>query len=79
MLLAAMLAATLAGFNDYPAFIAPDSRIEAVLDHGPISELIIKCGRGTAILSYSKVDRAYCTPKLYCSRDLSEAVQRTCG
>ena len=75
-----LVAAAAAGsFVDYPAFLNPGSRIEAVLDRGPIAELIVKCPGGTGILSYSKVERLYCTPVRGCTPDLKKAINRTCG
>ena len=68
-----------AGLTDYPAFVRPEARIEAVIDRGPIQELIVKCGGGTAILSFSKVERLYCDPKLRCHKNLGVVVARTCG
>ena len=67
------------GLTDYPAFIQPNARVEAVIDRGHIQELIVKCGAGTAILSYSKVERLYCDPHLRCHPNLGVVVKRTCG
>ena len=67
------------GLTDYPVFRRPAARIEAVIDRGPIQELIVKCGGGTAILSYSKVEKLYCDPKLRCHRNLGVVVAQTCG
>ena len=66
------------GFIDYPAFVNLRSRVEAVIDRGPILELIVKCGPGTAIFSYSKVERLFCTPTKGCAADLKSAINRTC-
>ena len=74
-----LLATGASGLTDYPAFIQPNARVEAVIDRGPIRELIVKCGGGTAILSYSKVERLYCDPHLKCHPDLGVVVARTRG
>ena len=75
-----LVAAAAAGsYVDYPAFINPGSRIQAILDRGPITELIVKCPEGTGILSYSKVERVYCTPVRGCTPDLKTAIKKTCG
>ena len=66
------------GFIDYPGFVDPRARVEAVIDRGPILELILKCPPGTAILSYSKVEHLYCTPTKGCTSDLKVAIGRTC-
>ncbi len=66
-------------FSDYPGFLNPDSEVEAVVDRGPILELIVKCGDGTAILSYSKVERLYCTPnRSGCFNTFDDAINSTC-
>lgn len=67
------------GLTDYPVFLRPTARVEAIVDRGPIQELIIKCGSGTAIISYSKVDRKFCTPLLKCDPSLRVVLARTCG
>jgi hypothetical protein len=53
--------------------------VEATLDKGPIVELIVRCGNGTAIVSYSKVEHIYCGPKQGCHRQLSRVVASACG
>ena len=74
-----LVAAAAAGsFTDYPAFVNPNVRIEAILDRGPINELIVKCPGGSGILSYSKVERLFCTPVSGCTPDLKKALARTC-
>lgn len=67
-----------ASFTDYPAFVRPGVRIEAVVDRGPIAELIVRCPRGTGILSYSKVERTFCTPDWRCGQGLDRAIGRLC-
>jgi hypothetical protein len=54
-------------------------RVEASIDRGPITELIVRCPTGTAIISYSKVERRFCTPRLVCHRDLGRVVAQSCG
>jgi hypothetical protein len=66
-------------FTDYPGFLDPNSEIEAIVDRGPISELIVKCGPGTAILSYSKIEDLYCTPNgSGCFKSFDAAMSNTC-
>ena len=67
------------GLTDYPGFRQPRARVEAIIDRGTIQEIVIKCGGGTAIISYSKIERAFCTPKLHCSKRLSDVIAETCG
>lgn len=70
--------ATTSLFSDYPAFVDTKSRIEAYVDKGPILELIINCPEGTGIVSYSKIERLYCSSKHDCFASLKSASKRTC-
>ncbi len=70
--------ATTAIFSDYPAFVNPRSVVEAYFDKGPIIEIIVKCPVGTGILSYSKLERRYCSAKHDCFNSLASATARTC-
>lgn len=67
-----------ASFTEYPAFVRPGVRVEAVVDRGPIRELIVRCRNGTGILSYSKIERTYCTPDWRCAPGLDRAISRLC-
>lgn len=76
----ALFTTTLAiSFIYYPEFVAPNSRIEAVTDLGPVLEVVVKCKNGTAIISFSKVERIFCTPKWKCFADMSTAVSKSCN
>jgi hypothetical protein len=79
VVLSAGLIAAAQGYIDYPVFLDPSSRVEATIDRGPIVELIVKCGGGSAIISYSKVEKLYCTPKFKCSAGLKTVLRQTCG
>ena len=78
-----------ANFTAYPSFgdrgIATprkaerNARIEATTDRGPIVELIVRCPTGTAIISYSKVERLYCGPTHVCNRQINRAVSDACN
>lgn len=80
---AALLAST---FTAYPAFgdrsIAPPParhpRVEASVDKGLVIELIVRCHAGTAIVTYSKVERLYCGPTQGCARGLGTVLARVC-
>lgn len=79
MLHAAVLTYGLAAsFTEYPVFVNPNAVVEAYTDRGPIIELIVKCPRGTGILSYSKIEGLYCSSKNVCFRGLRPAVRDTC-
>lgn len=78
-----------ANFTAYPGFgdrgvTAPKKaertgRVEAATDRGPIVELIVRCPSGTAIISYSKVERLYCGPKHGCSHQIAPVMSQACG
>jgi len=53
-----------------------EARIEATIDRGPIVE-ILRCPGGSAIISYSKIERLYCTPRIACGKGLQAAVAQT--
>lgn len=78
MQIAAALAVMAATFNIYPGAKAPNPAIEAMVDRGPIVELIVRCPAGTAIISYSKMERLYCGPDLVCGRSMTTVVRRVC-
>ena len=61
------------------AYVDGGRTIQGFLNAGAIQELIIKCGDGTAIISFSKVERRFCTPRLQCDPSLRVVVARTCG
>jgi len=68
------------GLTDYPGFRQSGAVVEAQIDRGPIVELVINCRHGrSAIISYSKVDRRYCTPRFECGGSLKHAVAETCS
>ena len=77
--LAAAGLALAAIYSDYPAFLKSGGTIEAYTDRGPILELIVRCPEGTGIISYSKIERLYCSSKHDCFPQFQPAVDRTCG
>ena len=78
-----------ANFTAYPGFgdrgittprkAERDARVDATIDRGPIVELIVRCPSGTTIISYSKVERLYCSPKHSCDRQIGHVVSEACG
>jgi hypothetical protein len=78
-----------ANFTAYPSFgdkgIATprkaerNARIEATVDRGPIVELIVRCPSGTAIISYSKIEKLFCGPTHSCSTQMNRVVSQACG
>lgn len=53
--------------------------VEAVVDRGPVSDVVIRCAKGRAIVSFSKAEKVFCTPKGGCAADLSPIALRACG
>ncbi len=81
-LAAVVLANTITGdFTRYPAFLpnGAHSGIEAITDRGLIAELIVRCSEGVAVLSYSKAERLFCTPKDGCFDTLIVARRTACS
>jgi hypothetical protein len=79
-----LAASTAANYVEYPSFNARPmvnadrARVEAVTDLGPIQELIVKCATGTAIVSYSKIDKMFCGAGNQCSVSLPIMVRKVC-
>jgi hypothetical protein len=77
------------GFTTYPSagdkvIMVPKAQqsgpvVEMATDKGPIVELVIRCSKGVAIISYSKMERLFCSPKNACDRRLSEVAAKSCG
>jgi len=77
-MLAALATASAGIITLYSGVHAQDARVEAITDRGPIVEMIIRCRQGSAIISYSKVERLYCDPRLRCDADKNLVIRRTC-
>ncbi len=78
-MLAAVAAVTNGIITLYSGPNAPDPRIEAATDRGPIIEYIVRCPKGTAIISYSKMERLFCDPQLRCEAGKEPVMRRACG
>lgn len=66
----------------FTVYLPPQSgtpRIEAITSRGVMLEMIVRCRRGTAIISYSKVERLYCDPRHRCGPDRAAAMRRACS
>ncbi len=75
----AVAAAILTGtFTIYPGSNTRHAEVEAITDRGPILEMIVRCPSGTAIITYSKMERLYCQPNLHCRRDMASVIRNTC-
>ncbi len=75
-----LLVATAAtSFTYYPEFVDTKARVEAVKDLGPVLEVIVKCRKGSAIMSFSKMERVFCASDWKCYRDLDTAMAKSCN
>ena len=68
-----------ANFTVYPPPTGTPPRVEAITDKGPILELIVRCPQGSAIISYSKVERLFCGPRMKCGSNREAALKQACG
>jgi hypothetical protein len=62
-----------------PKSAGTSPRIEMTTDKGPIIELLVRCRQGSAIISYSKLERKFCTPKFVCDANLQHVIAKSCG
>ena len=65
-------------FTLYPEFVEPQSPIKMVRDLGPVYEITVRCPLGFGIMTYSKVDKRFCTPDWTCYRSIEPAFQKLC-
>lgn len=66
-------------FTIYTVPRSAPPRVEAMTDKGPIVEMIVACGNGTAIITYSKLEKVYCGPKGGCDRNQGRVIRDACG
>ena len=80
-----VIAATTSNFISYPGFIHPENIIEMTTDKGLILEIVLRCGRNSngqissGVMSYSKIERLYCSSRNNCYSDAKKAAEETCG
>jgi hypothetical protein len=69
------------GPRPYIEYRGPNERtpVETLIDKGPIIEMIVNCHPQSGIITYSKIERLYCSPKRGCSPAFETAYARTCG
>ncbi|MBU2582410.1 MAG: hypothetical protein KJ622_11895 [Alphaproteobacteria bacterium] len=65
-------------FTAYQAFVHPGATVETLIDKGLIVEMIIKCPDGAGIITYSRVERVYCTPDYSCHGAITHAIEHLC-
>lgn len=79
MRLMTLLAVAAVSFSDYPGALSRKSPVEAVIDRGLVVEIVVRCGAGAGILTYSKADRRFCDSSLRCHSGLKAAREATCA
>lgn len=83
-MLLATTGAQASNFSLYPGFTDRDAFVEMTTDKGLIVEIVLRCSRegnkvSAGIMTYSKVERLFCSSKMYCTRDAEKAADDTCG
>lgn len=72
-----------ADFTQYPGFRDKDALIEMTTDKGLIVEYVLRCNRKgraqSGIMTYSKVERLFCSSKNRCTPNAITAAEDTCG
>lgn len=71
-------------FNLYPGFNDRDAFVEMTSDKGLIVEIVVRCSREgnkvkAGIMTFSKVDKMFCSSKMRCTKDAVKAADETCG
>lgn len=66
-------------FTTHPGTVRVNRGVEAVVDRGVIVEMIVRCQTGIAIISFSKIERRYCTPQFECFTNLDVTIRRSCA
>ncbi len=74
-----------ADFRLYPGFRDRNALVEMTTDKGLIIEVVLRCSRDkqgrvkAGIMTYSKVERLYCSSKNRCFRNSDDAADNTCS
>ncbi len=77
--------AAAANFSLYPGFRDRNATVEMTTDKGLIVEMVVRCRRkangqiSPGIMTYSKVERLYCSSKNRCGRSFERAFTDTCS
>lgn len=65
-------------FTAYQAFVHPGATVETLIDKGLVVEMIVRCPDGAGIITFSKVERRYCTPDFTCHAAIKPAIRHLC-
>ena len=76
--------ATASTFSLYPGLNNPHAIVEMTTDHGLTVEIVLRCERKSdgsikpGIMTYSKVEKLFCSSKNRCYRNPDSAFEDTC-
>lgn len=79
-----LTSAAAANFSLYPGFRDANALVEMTTDKGLIVEVVLRCDRKengqvvAGIMTYSKIERLYCSSKNRCFKDAESAFDDTC-
>ncbi len=85
VMLTTSTAALAANFSLYPGFRDRNSAVEMTTDKGLIVEMVVRCRRkangqvSAGIMTYSKIERLFCSSKNRCGRSFDRAFTDTCS
>ncbi len=85
MLNITVLAAAISTFSAYPGFLDHRAVVEMTTDKGLVVEIVLRCGIADdgsispGIMSYSKVEKLFCSSKHQCFGDVKKAISDTCN
>ncbi|MEL6948418.1 MAG: hypothetical protein AAFO73_12455 [Pseudomonadota bacterium] len=72
-------------FTIYPGFKDANALVEMATDKGLIIEMVLRCRRkangqiSSGIMTYSKIDRKFCSSRNRCYFNAEKAANDTCG
>lgn len=72
---------TVAIQRDLPGTEPPQGnrvRVEAVMDRGLTADIVLRCGKGVAIVTMSRTEHRFCAPSGQCFDALVPAVRDAC-
>lgn len=84
IMITTMAPAAAGNFSLYPGFRDRDAVVEMTTDKGLIVEIVLRCERNkrgqvkAGIMTYSKVERLFCSSKNHCFREAEKAFDDTC-
>ncbi len=84
LVLGTLTTATAANFTLYPGFQDRDALVEMTTDKGLVIEVVLRCDRRdngeviAGIMTYSKIEKLFCSSKNRCFKTPDPAFEDTC-